>query len=328
MDAIAISEPGGPDVLEWVGHPDPDAGEGEVVVEVVASAVNRADVMQRKGHYPPPPGASEVPGLECSGRIVELGSGVTGWSVGDEVCALLSGGGYAERVAVPVGQLLPVPAGVSLTEAAGLPEVACTVWSNLVMEAGLGAGRTLLVQGGSGGIGTHAIQVGAALGATVYATAGHDDRLALCRELGATAAIDYHDDVAAEIDRLTDGRGVDVVLDHLGASNLEANLKVLALGGRLQIIGLMGGAKGEINLGAMLTRRLSVAATNLRGRPAEGPGGKAEIVAQVREHLWPLVEAGRVRPVVHEYVPVAEASRAHAAMEGGGVVGKLVLVVQ
>lgn len=328
VHAIAIREPGDPDVLEWVEHPDPEPREGEVVVDVVASAVNRADVMQRKGHYPPPPGASDVPGLECSGRIAALGPGVNGWSVGDEVCALLAGGGYAEKVAVPAAQLLPVPAGVSLTDAGGLPEVACTVWSNIVTAAGLGAGQTLLVQGGSGGIGTHAVQVGAALGATVLATAGHADRLALCRELGATEAIDYHDDVAAEVDRLTGGRGADVVLDHLGASNLEENLTLLATGGRLMIIGLMGGAKAEINLAAMLTRRLSVAATNLRGRPTDGPDGKGAIVAAVREHLWPLVEAGRVRPVVHERIPVAEAARAHAAIEGGSVSGKLVLVVR
>jgi NADPH:quinone reductase-like Zn-dependent oxidoreductase len=206
--------------------------------------------------------------------------------------------------------------------------VACTVWSNLATTGRLTASETLLVHGGSGGIGTHAIQVGAALGARVIATAGHADRMQLCRDLGADEVIDYHDDLVAEVRRVTDDRGVDVTLDHIGASNLEANLKALATGGRLVIIGLMGGAKAEVNLGAMLTRRLSVAATNLRGRPTEGPDGKGAIVAAVRSQLWPLIEQGRIRPIVHERIPVAEAARAHAAMEGGGVVGKLLLVVR
>ncbi|MDD7966409.1 NAD(P)H-quinone oxidoreductase [Actinomycetospora lemnae] len=328
MYAISIREPGGPEVLEWVEHPDPEPGEGEVVVDVVASAVNRADVMQRQGNYPPPPGASEIPGLECSGRISALGAGVTGWSVGDEVCALLAGGGYAEKVAVPAVQLLPVPDGVSLTDAGGLPEVACTVWSNLAMTGHLREGETLLVHGGSGGIGTHAIQVGKALGARVIATAGSPERLQTCLDLGADLAIDYHDDLKTEVDKATDDRGVDVILDNMGASMLKANLASLATGGRLVIIGLMGGAKTEINLGAMLGRRLSISTTTLRGRPVEGPDGKGAIVAATRDDLWPLVGQGRIRPVIHEYLPVAEASRAHEALDAGGVVGKLVLVVQ
>jgi putative PIG3 family NAD(P)H quinone oxidoreductase len=326
--AISIREPGGPEVLEWTEHPDPEPGPNEVVVDVVATAVNRADVMQRQGMYPPPPGASEVPGLECSGRIAALGPDVEGWAVGDEVCALLAGGGYAENVAVPVPQLLPVPRGVSLTQAGGLPEVACTVWSNLAMTGHLSEGETLLVHGGTGGIGTHAIQVGKALGAHVLATAGSPERLQTCLDLGADVAIDYHDDLPTEVASATDDRGVDVILDNMGASGLKANLASLATGGRLVIIGLMGGPKTEINLATLLTKRLSVGATNLRGRAVEGPDGKGPIVSAVRESLWPLVEQGAVRPVVHEYLPVAEASRAHAALDEGGVVGKLILVVR
>ncbi len=328
MYAVAIREPGGPEVLEWTEHPDPEPDTGEVVVDVVAAGVNRADVMQRQGNYPPPAGVSEVPGLECSGRISALGAGVSRWGVGDEVCALLAGGGYAEKVTVPVPQLLPVPAGVSLTDAGGLPEVACTVWSNLVMAGALRSGQTLLVHGGSGGIGTHAIQVGKALGATVIATAGHTDRLQICLDLGADAALDYHDDLPSEVARVTDGRGVDVILDNMGASTLDANLDSLATGGRLVIIGLQGGAKTEINLATLLTRRLSVGATTLRGRQVGGSDGKGAIVAAVRGDLWPLVEAGRVTPIVQERIPVSEASRAHEAMDAGGVVGKLLLVVR
>jgi putative PIG3 family NAD(P)H quinone oxidoreductase len=324
---IAIREPGGPEVLEWTEQPDPEPGTGEVVLDVVAAGVNRADVMQRQGNYPPPPGASELPGLECSGRVSAVGSGVSGWNVGDEACALLAGGGYAEKVVVPTAQLLPVPAGVSLVDAGGLPEVACTVWSNLVLTAGLRSGQTLLVHGGSGGIGTHAIQVGKALGVTVLATAGHDDRLQLCRDLGADAALDYHGDLVELVKEATDGRGADVVLDHIGARNLDANLDSMANGGRMVIIGLMGGAKGEINLAKMLTRRLSVAATSLRGRPTDGPDGKGTIVAAVRSDLWPLVESGRVKPVVHERIPMPEAARAHQLMDDGGVVGKILLEV-
>ena len=328
MYAISIREPGGPDVLEWTEHPDPEPGPGEVVVDVVASAVNRADVLQRQGNYPPPAGASEVPGLECAGRIASLGDGVEGWSVGDPVCALLAGGGYAEKVAVPAPQLMPVPDGVSLTDAGGLPEVACTVWSNLTLAGRLQAGETLLVHGGTGGIGTHAIQIGKALGARVLATAGSPERLQTCLDLGADVAIDYHDDLPSEVASATADRGADVILDNMGASNLKANLTSLAIGGRLVIIGLMGGAKTEINLGSMLGRRLSISATTLRGREVEGPDGKGAIVAATREQVWPLIGQGRVRPVIHEYVPVAEASRAHAALDEGGVIGKLVLVVR
>ncbi|WP_433870848.1 NAD(P)H-quinone oxidoreductase [Saccharopolyspora sp. CA-218241] len=324
MYAIAIREPGEPDVLEWTEHPDPRPGPGEVLIDVAASAVNRADLNQRQGNYPPPKGASEVLGLECSGTIAELGADVTGWQVGDEVCALLSGGGYAERVAVPAAQVLPKPTGVDLVEAAGIPEVACTVWSNVVMEAGLADGQLLLVHGGSGGIGTCAIQIGRALGARVAATAGSADSLRLCRELGADPAISYRDeDFVAVVKELG---GADVVLDNMGAAYLDRNLSALAPDGHLAVIGMQGGRKTELDMGKMLVKRLRMSVLGLRGRPLGGPQGKATIVADVRNRLWPLVESGQVRTLVHDRVPMAEAARAHATLEAGGVHGKILLV--
>ncbi|WP_219416656.1 NAD(P)H-quinone oxidoreductase [Pseudonocardia nigra] len=328
MHAITVRQPGGPEVLEWAEVPDPTPGPGpgEVLVDVAASAVNRADLMQRQGHYPPPPGASDIIGLECSGRIAALGDGVDGWQVGDEVCALLAGGGYAEKVVVPAPQLLPIPEGVDLVTAAGLPEVACTVWSNVAMAGRLSAGETFLVQGGSSGIGTHAIQVAKALGARVAATAGAPDRLERCRELGADIAIDYHDDVPAELKKATDGHGADVILDNMGAKGLAANLDALAPDGRLVIIGLQGGRTGELDLNKLLRKRGSITAMGLRGRPVDGPNGKGAIVAGVREQVWPMFADGRVRPIVHDRFPMARAADAHAQLEAGGVVGKLLLV--
>ena len=327
MYAITVREPGGPDVLEWTEVPDPEAGPGEVVIDVAASAVNRADLLQRQGFYPPPPGASDIIGLECSGRILSMGEGVTGWNVGDEVCALLSGGGYAQQVAVPAGQVLPVPTGFSVEDAGGLPEVACTVWSNLVGVAGLKKGELLLVQGGSGGIGTHAIQVAAALGARVAATAGTPERLDRCRELGAELALDYHSEhIADALREATDGRGADVILDNMGAKALADNIDRLAPGGRLVIIGMQGGVKAEIDLGKLLRKRGLLTATNLRGRPADGPDGKAAIVASVREGLLPLIETGQVQPVVHTRLPMSDAATAHRLFDDGGVVGKVLLV--
>jgi putative PIG3 family NAD(P)H quinone oxidoreductase len=320
-----IREPGGPEVLEWVERPDPEPAPGEVLIDVAASALNRADLLQRKGRYPPPHGASEIPGLECSGTITALGEGVTDWRIGDEVCALLAGGGYAEKVAVPAVQVLPVSSGVDVVAAAGLPEVACTVWSNVVMFAGLRPGEVLLVHGGSGGIGTHAIQVGVALGATVTATAS-GERLARCRELGAQIVIDYREeDFVEAVRQATGGRGADVVLDNMGAAYLARNVDVLAIGGRLAVIGFQGGVTAELNLGALLAKRGVLTATGLRGRPTYGPGSKAEIVADVRERLWPLIAAGAVRPVVHARLPMADASEAHRMLETGGVVGKILL---
>ncbi|MBN1091177.1 NAD(P)H-quinone oxidoreductase [Blastococcus sp. TML/M2B] len=327
MRAVTISEPGSPDVLGWSEVPDPVAGPGEVVVDVAATAVNRADLMQRQGFYPPPKGASEILGLECSGVISEVGEGVTGWSVGDEVCALLSGGGYAERVAVPAGQLLPRPAGVELATAAALPEVVCTVWSNVFMLAGLSRGGTFLVHGGSSGIGTMAIQLAARAGARVITTAGTQAKLDVCRELGADVAINYRDeDFVERVREATGGRGVDVVLDNMGAKYLARNVDALAVGGRLVVIGMQGGTKAELDLGTLLAKRASVHATGLRGRPATGPGGKAEIIAAVLRDVWPDVERGTVRPIVDRRLPMSRAAEAHRAVEASEHVGKVLLL--
>ena len=326
MWAITLTEYGGPEQMTWAEVPDPEPGPGEVVLDVVSSAVNRADLLQVQGNYPVPPGASEILGLECAGRIAALGAGVTGWSVGDEVCALLAGGGYATKVAVPAPQLLPVPAGVSLEEAGGLPEVACTVWSNVFLEGRLAEGETFLVQGGSSGIGTHAIQVAKALGARVAATAGHADRLQFCRDLGADIVIDYHDDIAEELKKATDGHGADVILDNMGAKGLANNLSALARDGRLMIIGMQGGVKAELNIGALLAKRGHVSAMGLRGRPVDGPHSKAEIVDGVRENVWPLFADGRVKPVVFERFAMSDAADAHRRLDAGGVTGKLLLV--
>lgn len=323
MHAITIAEPGGPEALVWREVPDPEPAADEVVIDVRASAVNRADLLQRQGHYPPPAGASPYPGLECSGVISATGAAVTGWRVGQEVCALLAGGGYAERVAVPAGQVLPVPGGVDLVDAAALPEVACTVWSNVVGHARLGLGETLLVHGGGSGIGTFAVQLGAALGATVVATARAEkhDRL---RELGATHTIDYTaEDFVEAVRRITDGRGADVILDIIGGAYLARNVAALAVGGRLVVIGLQGGRKAELDLGALLTRRASVAATALRSRPV---AEKTAIVRGVREEVWPLVESGAIRTVIDRRVPLARAAEAHRVLEAGEHIGKVLLV--
>lgn len=321
MHAITIREPGAPDVLEWTEVPDPEPGPGEVLLDVTASAVNRADLLQRQGNYPPPPGASDILGLECSGTIAELGEDVEGWQVGDEVCALLAGGGYAERVAVPAGQLLPVPAEVETVAAAGLPEVACTVWANVVMHAGLGEGQVLLVHGGAGGIGTHAIQVGKALGATVAVTAGSAERLERCRQLGADLTINYKEQDFVEVLR-AETKGANVILDNMGAKYLDRNVDALAADGRLVIIGMQGGIKGELNIGKLLGKRASVFAAGLRSRPLDQ---KAEIVADVRNRLWPLVKQGSVRPIVGHVVPMAEAASAHRMLEEGSIFGKILL---
>ncbi|GAB3575679.1 NAD(P)H-quinone oxidoreductase [Amycolatopsis endophytica] len=324
MHAIKLREPGGPDNLEWAEVPDPRPGPGEVLLDVAASAVNRADLLQRQGNYPPPPGASDILGLECSGTVAELGEGVEGWQVGDEVCALLAGGGYAERVVVPAGQLLPVPGEIDLITSAGLPEVACTVWSNIVMHANLAEGEVLLVHGGAGGIGTHAIQVGKALGATVAVTAGSAERLDRCRQLGADITINYKEQDFVEVLRDETG-GADVILDNMGAKYLDRNVTALKTGGRVTIIGMQGGVKGELNIGKLMGKRASVAGTTLRARPVDD---KARIVADVRARLWPLVAEGTVRPIIGQVVPMAEAADAHRALEEGGVFGKVLLAAR
>jgi putative PIG3 family NAD(P)H quinone oxidoreductase len=325
MRAVVISEPGGPDVLHLADVPDPEAAPGEAVVEIVGAGVNRADVMQRMGLYPPPAGAPPYPGLECSGRVAALGEGVDGWAVGDEVCALLAGGGYAERVAVPAGQLLPLPAGVSLSDAAGLPEVVCTVHSNVFGSAALEPEETLLVHGGASGIGTMAIQLAREQGARVVCTAGTPDKLERCRELGADLAVNYHtEDFVEAVRDFTGGAGADVILDIVGAAYLARNVAVLATGGRLVEIGLQGGTRAELDLGMLLGKRASIHATTLRARPKEQ---KAAIVAAVREQVWPLIEAGRVRPVIDRVLPLAEAPEAHRLMENGSHFGKILLAV-
>ena len=314
---------GGPEVLHWDQVPDPEPGPGEVLLDVVASAVNRADLLQRQGRYDPPPGTSPYLGLECSGRVAALGDGVEGWAVGDEVCALLTGGGYAEKVAVPAGQLLPLPTGVALVDAAGLPEVTCTVWSNVFMLAGLRPGETLLIHGGASGIGTMAIQLGRAMQARVAVTAGSPEKLARCQELGAEILVDYREeDFVERVRGATDGRGADVVLDLIGAKYLARNVEVLATSGRLVVIGLQGGTRAELDLGLLMRKRAAVLATVLRARP---PEEKAAVVASVREHVWPLVGSGVVRAVVDRVLPMAEAGRAHRVLEAGDNVGKVLL---
>jgi putative PIG3 family NAD(P)H quinone oxidoreductase len=323
MRAITIPEPGDADSLVLDEVPDPEAGPGQVLIDVVAAGVNRADVMQRLGHYPPPPGASDYPGLEVSGRIAALGDGVEGWQVGDEVCALIDGGGYAERVVAPADQLLPVPQGVSLVDAAGLPEVTCTVWSNVFLVANIQPGQVLLVHGGSSGIGTMAIQLAKAVGAHVAVTAGSQAKLDVCRELGAEFLVNYREeDFVERVRELTKGHGADVILDNMGAKYLARNVQALAVNGRLVTIGLMGGRKGELDMGMLLAKRAAVIATSLRARPATE---KAAIVAAVREHVWPLIESGAVRPVIHSRHPLEHAAQAHREMEASGHIGKILL---
>ena len=323
MRAITIPEPGDADSLVLDEVPDPEVTAGHVLIDVAAAGVNRADVMQRLGHYPPPAGASEYPGLEVSGTIAALGEGVEDWQVGDEVCALIDGGGYAERVVAPAEQLLPVPRGVSLVDAAGLPEVTCTVWSNVFLVANIQPGQVLLVHGGSSGIGTMAIQLGKAVGAHVAVTAGSQAKLDVCRDLGAEFLVNYREeDFVERVRELTRGHGADVILDNMGAKYLARNVEALAISGRLVTIGLMGGRKGELDMGMLLAKRAAVIATSLRARPATE---KAAIVAAVREHVWPLVESGTVKPVIHSRHPLEHAAEAHREMEASGHIGKILL---
>lgn len=323
MKAITIPQPGDADALVLAEVAIPDPALGEVRIRVASAGVNRADIMQRKGFYDPPPGSSAYPGLEVSGTVDALGEGVEGWSLGDEVCALLVGGGYAEQVCVPESQVLPVPAGVALEDAAALPEVVCTVWSNVFMTANLLPGQTLLVHGGSSGIGTMAIQLAREVGARVAVTAGSSAKLEACRALGAEVLVNYREQDFVEVVRAaTGGAGADVILDNMGAKYLARNIDALAVNGRLVVIGLQGGARAEIDLNALLRKRAAVIATSLRARP---PKEKAAIVAAVREHVWPLVEAGRVRPVVHSRHPLADAAAAHREIEESGHIGKILL---
>ncbi|MHA4854473.1 NAD(P)H-quinone oxidoreductase [Rhodococcus sp. MSC1_016] len=326
MQAITLTGFGDPDVMVWTDHPDPAPAAGEVVIDVAAAGVNRADINQRQGHYPPPAGASEILGLEVSGVISEVGPAVSGWEIGDRICALLSGGGYAERVAVPASQVLPIPDGVDLHTAAALPEAACTVWSNLATTAHLRRGETVLIHGGGSGIGTHAIQVVKALGARSAVTAGSSKKLDACRGLGADILINYTDaDFVTAVKENTDGHGVDVVLDNMGAAYLARNVTALAHGGRLVVIGLQGGWDGTLNLAKLMAKRASVHSTSLRSRPTAGRGGKADIVDDVVKHVWPMISAGAVRPVVHAALPIEDVSTAHRMLDDPDTIGKVLL---
>ena len=323
MKAVVVREPGGPEALEYADVPDPEIGPDDVLVDVTATAVNRADLLQRQGFYPPPPGASDVIGLECSGTVAAVGASVTDHRVGDQVCALLAGGGYATRVSVPAGQVMPVPGGVDLVTAAALPEVAATVWSNVMMVAGLRSGDVFLVHGGAGGIGTFAIQLAKAVGARVLTTAGSPEKLAFCSGLGADVTIDYRDqDFVEVVHEATAGHGADVILDNMGASYLMRNLDALNLEGRMVVIGMQGGSKAEIDLSVLMRKRAALVSTTLRARPTDE---KSAICASVVEHVCPLVADGSVRAVVHDRVPLAEVARAHQLMDDSSHTGKILL---
>ncbi len=323
MYAVTMPEPGGPEVLTWSEVDDPTPGPEEVVIEIAAAGVNRADLLQRAGHYPPPPGAPPYPGMECSGVVAAVGSAVTSWLPGEQVCALLAGGGYAQRVAVHQSHVLPIPSGVSLVDAAALPEAACTVWSNVFHLGHLQALDTLLVHGGASGIGTFAIQLATVHGSRVITTARAEKHAAL-QALGAEITVDYtSEDFVTATRAATGNHGANVILDIMGASYLDRNLQALATGGRLIIIGLQGGRKAELDLGTLLAKRGFVIATTLRSRSDDE---KATIVAGVREHVWPQIESGIVRPIIDTYVPMPEAARAHEILESSSHIGKVLLV--
>jgi len=325
MRAVEFTGAGGPEVAAVAERPVPEPGPGEVLVRVAAAGINRADVQQRRGFYPPPAGTTDIPGLEVSGTVAAVGADVQGYDAGARVCALLAGGGYAEYVTVPAGQLMPVPEGVDLVEAAALPEVAATVYSNLFLEAGLAAGDTVLIHGGAGGIGTMAIQLVAAAGAHPIVTAGTPEKLEYCRGFGAEAGIDYRtEDFVDRIRELTAGHGADIVLDVVGAKYLERNVRALAVGGRLVVIGLQGGVKAELDLGALMSRRARIIGTTLRSRPA---AEKARIVAGTVERVWPLVEAGTVRVAVERTFPLEQVAQAHEFFDSGEHRGKLLLTL-
>jgi putative PIG3 family NAD(P)H quinone oxidoreductase len=323
MHAIVCTEPGGPEVMQWQKVPDPTPGPGEVIIEVAAAAVNRADLLQRAGNYPPPAGASDILGLECSGTITSVGAAITLDHIGEKVTALLSGGGYATKVAVPIGQVMPVPPGITTVDAAALPEVACTVWSNLDMGANLSEGEWLLIHGGASGIGTMAIQVARALGARVAVTAGSRAKLDACARLGAEVLINYKEqDFAEEMRAATGGRGANVILDNMGATYLGRNVSALARDGRLLIIGMQGGISGELDINALLRKNGTIYASSLRGRP---DSEKAAICSQVERNIWPWVHAGIVKPVIDRVMPMQEAAQAHRLLHDGAVTGKIVL---
>ncbi|MDH3737593.1 MAG: NAD(P)H-quinone oxidoreductase [Alphaproteobacteria bacterium] len=325
MTAIEIAESGGPDVLRPTERPVPLPSPGEILIAVAAAGINRPDVVQRLGLYPPPPGASDIPGLEVAGKVAALGEGVTKWNEGDSVCALVTGGGYAEYTSAPAAQVLPVPGDFDMVTAAGIPETFFTVWSNVFERGRLVAGESILIHGGSSGIGTTAIQLVHAFDATSYVTVGTAEKARFCEELGAAAAINYKEqDFVDEIKAITDGAGVDVILDMVGGGYLPRNIRLLRPDGRLVQIALMAGAKGELDLGRVMTRRLTVTGSTLRARSVEFKGAIAD---SLRDRVWPLFEAGKISPVIHQTFPLNEASRAHELMETNAHIGKIILSV-
>eukprot|EP00252_Welwitschia_mirabilis_P013385 TRINITY_DN29479_c0_g1_i1.p1 TRINITY_DN29479_c0_g1~~TRINITY_DN29479_c0_g1_i1.p1 ORF type:complete len:327 (-),score=75.51 TRINITY_DN29479_c0_g1_i1:339-1319(-) len=325
MKAVVITRAGDPDVLQWQDVQDVRAIEDdEVLISVSATALNRADTLQRQGRYPPPPGASPYPGLECSGIVEAVGRNVKKWKPGDEVCALLSGGGYAEKVVVSSGLVLPVPRGITVREAAAFPEVACTVWSTVFMTSHLSSGEKFMVHGGSSGIGTFAIQIAKYYGAKVFVTAGTEEKLRHCKELGADVTINYKtEDFVERVKNETAGKGVDVILDNMGGSYLERNLEALSVDGRLFIIGFQGGSVTQINLSSIFAKRLTVQAAGLRARTLES---KAKIVEEVHKHIWPAIQQGKVKPIIHSVLPMSEAAEAHRIMQSSSHIGKILLV--
>jgi NADPH:quinone reductase len=325
MKAIEIATPGGPEVLRPGERSVPQPADGEVLIKVAAAGVNRPDVEQRKGTYPPPPGASDIPGLEIAGTVAALGSGVSGVKIGDAVCALVSGGGYAEYCTAPMAQCLPVPKGLGMVEAAALPETFFTVWQNVFDRARLKAGETILIHGGSSGIGTTAIQMAKTMGARVLATAGSDEKCQACRKLGAERAINYNteDFVEATLAE-TKKKGADVILDMVGGKYFERNIASLAIEGRLAVIALLGGRDGKLDLGLLLRKRLTVVGSVLRARPVAEKGAVADAL---RQHIWPLIAGGKIKPVIDSTFSLADAAKAHARMETSAHVGKIVLTV-
>ena len=326
MRAIEISAPGGPEVLRVTQRPVPIPAANEVLIEVAAAGVNRPDVLQRKGGYPPPPGASDIPGLEVAGTIVAAGAGANTWKTGDRVCALVTGGGYAEYVAAPAPQCLPIPRGLTLVEAAGLPETFFTVWVNVFERAGLKGSETLLIQGGSSGIGVTAIQMARAFGHRVFVTAGSAEKCTACEKLGASRAINYRtEDFVAVVKELTGGKGVDVILDMVGGDYVPRELACLADDGRLSLIAFLGGTRATIDMTDILRRRLTITGSTLRARSVEVKGALAQ---SLKQKVWPLIEAGRIKPVIYRTFRLEEASAAHALMESSAHVGKIILEVQ
>jgi NADPH2:quinone reductase len=325
MNVVEIAAPGGPEQLKLAVRPVPRPGKGEVLIRVAAAGVNRPDVMQRQGRYPPPPGASDLPGLEVAGEIVEIGPEISGLSVGGKVTALLPGGGYAEYAAASAVLCLPVPDGLSMVEAAAIPETYFTVWTNLFERGGCKAGDTVLIHGGTSGIGTTAIQLASAWGARVYATAGSAEKAKACERLGAVRGINYKtEDFVEVIKQVTDGRGVDITLDMVAGTYAERNIDCAALEGRIVVISLLGGARAEINIGKILMKRLTLTGSTLRSRTVEQ---KAAVAAGVLQNVWPLLRTGRARPVIHATFPLAQASEAHRLMESSNHIGKIVLTV-